>query len=84
MLGQKYPALSIFGHDQSEYLITLAKERARQLEGGAGAMPTFTVGDCRNVPYESQHFDFVMVMGNSFGYFSANDKQDDDEGTPQP
>ena len=29
----------------------------------------FREGDARNLPYPSDTFDFVMIVGNSFGYF---------------
>jgi SAM-dependent methyltransferase len=29
----------------------------------------FSEGDARNLPYPSDTFDFVMIVGNSFGYF---------------
>ncbi|KAI8827056.1 uncharacterized protein EV422DRAFT_23632 [Fimicolochytrium jonesii] len=70
-LAQEYPYLSLHGHDQSSYLISLAQERA-----AAQQMTTktaFTVGDCRQVPYPDRTFDLVMVMGNSFGYFADED-----------
>ncbi|KAI9098645.1 hypothetical protein DFS34DRAFT_81039 [Phlyctochytrium arcticum] len=66
-LAQEYPHLGLHGHDQSSYLISLAKERA-SLQ--SGCKPAFTVGDCRQIPYADHIFDLVMVMGNSFGYFS--------------
>jgi ubiquinone/menaquinone biosynthesis C-methylase UbiE len=33
----------------------------------------FTVGDCRSIPFPDDYFDIVLVMGNSFGYFSSSD-----------
>jgi D-alanine-D-alanine ligase len=81
-LAEKYPALRLFGHDQSPYLISLARDRALNLPPAINrsSPPIFTVGDCRAVPYESEEFDFAMIMGNSFGYFSANDAGNDDAG----
>jgi SAM-dependent methyltransferase len=35
-------------------------------------IPTFTVGDCRSVPHPSNHFDLILLLGNSFGYFSED------------
>lgn len=67
-LAKTYPNLQCHGHDQSAYLISVGKERASQEN-----TPVFTVGDCRQIPYKDQTFDFVMVMGNSFGYFKAED-----------
>ena len=75
-LAEKYPGLKLFAHDQSSYLISLAKERALNLPPQINR-PVFTVGDCRSVPYDADLFDFVMIMGNSFGYFSANDHVED-------
>lgn len=82
LLAQRYPALRLFGHDQSSYLISLARERALHSlppSPNRTALPQFTVGDCRSVPYDSEDFNLVMVMGNSFGYFSANDVQNEGE-----
>jgi D-alanine-D-alanine ligase len=70
-LANKYPNLKLFGHDQSSYLISVAGERAKELQLTSNT--TFTVGDCRKIPYPDSSFDFVMVMGNSFGYFSSED-----------
>lgn len=70
-LAKKYPYLELFGHDQSPFLISLAQERARELKNKR--RPVFTVGDCREIPYPSNSFNLVMVMGNSFGYFSSED-----------
>jgi ubiquinone/menaquinone biosynthesis C-methylase UbiE len=78
MLAERFPRLRIHGHDQSAYLIRLARERATSTLSGRVHVPVFSVGDCRAVPHEPNAFDFVMVMGNSFGYFSLND--DGEEG----
>jgi SAM-dependent methyltransferase len=81
LLAERYPGLQLFGHDQSAYLISLARERALQTLpqlSQRNSLPVFSVGDCRSVPYESSEFDFVMIMGNSFGYFSANDVTTED------
>ncbi|KAI8909940.1 hypothetical protein DFJ77DRAFT_550381 [Powellomyces hirtus] len=72
-LAQKYPQLSLHGHDQSSYLITLAQERA--VAQHLNNKTVFTVGDCRQIPYADETFDLVIVMGNSFGYFA--DEQGD-------
>ncbi|KAL7753381.1 hypothetical protein RI367_001156 [Sorochytrium milnesiophthora] len=68
-LAKRYPRLQVSGHDQSEYLIELARERAKQT--GVSDRCTFTVGDCRTVPFKDGAFDLVLIMGNSFGYFSS-------------
>ncbi|KAJ3035614.1 hypothetical protein HK097_004161, partial [Rhizophlyctis rosea] len=70
-LAQKYPHLRLYGHDQSSYLISLAKERGHTQK--LHTQTTFTVGDCRQIPYPDGHFDLVLVMGNSFGYFASDD-----------
>ncbi|KAI9140699.1 hypothetical protein BKA69DRAFT_1125441 [Paraphysoderma sedebokerense] len=68
-LARRYPHLQLYGHDQSKYLINLAKERSQQQ--GVTDRCRFTVGDCRTIPYPDASFDLVMIMGNSFGYFSS-------------
>ncbi|KAI8837562.1 S-adenosyl-L-methionine-dependent methyltransferase [Chytridium lagenaria] len=71
-LAKEYPYLSVFGHDQSSYLISLAQERASF--SNLASNVTFTVGDCRQVPYPDQFFDLVILMGNSFGYFTDDNE----------
>lgn len=66
----EYPNLGVHGHDQSEFLVSLAQERASLQHPDENGRPVFTVGDCRTIPYPDNHFDLVIVMGNSFGYFS--------------
>jgi hypothetical protein len=68
-------------------LVSLARERAAAIFTAPASRPTssipsFTVGDCRTVPHKDNEFDFVMIMGNSFGYFSANDTEVDDGQEP--
>lgn len=72
-LINEYPHLTVHGHDQSSYLISLAQERAAQQNLSKGL--SFTVGDCRNIPHPNETFDLVLLLGNSFGYFSE-DEQD--------
>ncbi|KAG5455980.1 MAG: hypothetical protein BJ554DRAFT_4402, partial [Olpidium bornovanus] len=69
-LAREYPHLTICGHDQSSFLISLAKERAAA--AGLTVNTTFTVGDCRSAPYPDEHFQLILVLGNSFGYFDAD------------
>ena len=71
-LTKLFPHVKFHGHDQSSYLINLARERSALQTAVA---PAFTVGDCRNIPYPDNTFDMVLLMGNSFGYFSQ-DSQD--------
>ncbi|KAK3833905.1 MAG: S-adenosyl-L-methionine-dependent methyltransferase [Linnemannia elongata] len=88
-LAELYPALELYGHDQSEFLIHLARSRAAAATkddvplttpptttNKKGAQIQFTIGDCRSIPFSDSTFDLVLVMGNSFGYFS-NDKDDE-------
>ncbi|KAF9209553.1 hypothetical protein BGZ49_003338 [Haplosporangium sp. Z 27] len=88
-LAELYPNLHIYGHDQSQYLIDLARSRAKaanlsQCSGlGTQSNPSstsndriqFSIGDCRSTPFEDSQFDLILLMGNSFGYFS-NDQED--------
>lgn len=58
------------GLDRSHYLITRARNMNRKL----GAPAIFKEGDARKLPFANDSFDFVIIPGNSFGYFeSAND-----------
>ncbi|MEM4290452.1 MAG: methyltransferase domain-containing protein [Nitrososphaerota archaeon] len=61
----------VYGLDLSEYLIGLAQKTVRE----QGIIASFKVGDARNIPYPSNAFDTVLLMGNSLGYFA--DKNDD-------
>ncbi|KXS18563.1 hypothetical protein M427DRAFT_42284 [Gonapodya prolifera JEL478] len=72
-LAREYPHLHIHGHDQSTYLINLARERSTHT--GSTQNTRFTVGDSRRIPYPDSSFDLVLVMGNSFGYH-AEDEED--------
>ncbi|KAG0293103.1 hypothetical protein BGZ96_003326 [Linnemannia gamsii] len=91
LLAELYPSLELHGHDQSEFLIQLARSRAAAAvsskddvpssassnsKNKGGAKINFTIGDCRSIPFPDQTFDLVLMMGNSFGYFS-NDKDDE-------
>ncbi len=60
------------GLDRSHYLITRARGTARK----EGLNVSFREGDARKLPWPTDHFDFVLILGNSFGYFeSRNDDQ---------
>ncbi|MBS0010821.1 MAG: methyltransferase domain-containing protein [Bacteroidales bacterium] len=57
----------VYGLDRSHYLINKAKQ-ANQNEG----LPViFREGDARKLPYPTDNFDVVMILGNSFGYFES-------------
>ena len=58
---------SIEGLDRSHYLIQRAKSRSRK----RGYSIKFREGDARKLPFRSDTFDVVMIMGNSFGYFET-------------
>ncbi|RKO97012.1 hypothetical protein CAUPRSCDRAFT_7151, partial [Caulochytrium protostelioides] len=68
-LARRHPEALFCGHDQSGYLVNLARERA-QLSDKAAHNTRFTEGDCRHVPYPNGAFDIILLMGNSFGYFT--------------
>ncbi|KAL2911588.1 hypothetical protein HK105_208927 [Polyrhizophydium stewartii] len=70
-LVKEYPHLYVHGHDQSSYLISLAQERASFQS--VTTQTFFTVGDCRQIPYPDATFDLVLLLGNSFGFFSDED-----------
>ncbi len=62
--------VNVTGLDRSHYLIT----RARSLAKKEGLSIGFREGDARKLPFETDRFDHVLIMGNSFGYFeSLND-----------
>lgn len=58
----------IEGLDRSHYLIEKAKEKARK----EGLNVKFREGDARKLPYPPDTFDFVLLLGNSFGYFETS------------
>ncbi len=62
---------SVVGLDRSHYLIT----RSRNLNKLQGGNVTFKEGDARKLPFPPDTFDFVIIAGNSFGYFES--MQDD-------
>lgn len=60
---------NLFGLDRSRYLIQRAKNTAKK----EGIMANFKEGDVRKLPYGTDTFDFVTILGNSFGYFETLD-----------
>jgi len=61
---------NIFGLDRSRYLIQKARTNVKK----SGISCKFREGDARKLPYNPDTFDFVLILGNSFGYFeSMND-----------
>jgi len=55
------------GLDQSHYLI----QRARSTAKKEGLSVRFREGDARRLPYRTDTYDVVLVLGNSFGYFDS-------------
>jgi D-alanine-D-alanine ligase len=58
---------NIVGLDRSHYLIT----RARTFNKREGKNITFKEGDARKLPFPPDTFDYVILAGNSFGYFES-------------
>ncbi len=56
---------NVQGIDQSHFLIEKAKRDADK----ENLFVTFKEGDARQLPYPTDTFDIVMILGNSFGYF---------------
>ncbi len=61
----------IVGLDRSHYLIS----RSRILNQQQGENIDFKEGDARKLPFPPDTFDYVIIAGNSFGYFES--MQDD-------
>jgi D-alanine-D-alanine ligase len=59
----------LFGLDRSRYLI----HRAKSISKKKGYPINFKEGDARKLPYPTDTFDFVTLLGNSFGYFETTD-----------
>ncbi|MFX0188830.1 MAG: methyltransferase domain-containing protein [Candidatus Hodarchaeota archaeon] len=55
------------GLDKSRFLIQEAKKTARK----KNLSVRFLEGDARRLRYPADSFDFVMILGNSFGYFDS-------------
>ncbi|MFW9820682.1 MAG: methyltransferase domain-containing protein [Candidatus Thorarchaeota archaeon] len=58
---------NVYGLDRSRYLIQKAKSDAKKYNVSC----RFREGDARNLPYNTDIFDSVMILGNSFGYFET-------------
>jgi len=59
----------LFGLDRSRYLTQRAKTNARK----KGVSINFKEGDARKLPYANDSFDYVTILGNSFGYFETSE-----------
>jgi D-alanine-D-alanine ligase len=58
---------NVEGLDRSRYLIQKARAQSKK----ENLSVKFREGDARKLPYQSDSFDVVMVLGNSFGYFES-------------
>ncbi len=56
---------NLYGLDRSRYLIRRAKKNIN----AEGLSVNFKEGDARKLPYSTDTFDYVLILGNSFGYF---------------
>ncbi len=61
--------VNLCGLDRSHYLIS----KAKSIIAKEGFSVTFKEGDARKLPYQTDNFDFVLILGNSFGYFESLD-----------
>ncbi len=61
---------NLYGLDQSRFLI----QRARDTSKEKGLSISFKEGDARKLPYPTDTFDYVTILGNSFGYFETQDE----------
>ena len=59
---------NVEGIDRSRYLIQKAKTQGKK----EGLSIRFREGDARKLPYPTDTFDVVMILGNSFGYFETH------------
>lgn len=58
---------NIYGLDSSHYLIQKAKTQAKK----DGLNIIFKEGGARKLPFKNDTFNYVLVLGNSFGYFET-------------
>ncbi|ETR70508.1 MAG: D-alanine-D-alanine ligase [Candidatus Magnetoglobus multicellularis str. Araruama] len=58
---------NVVGLDRSHYLIA----RARKINKALGLNVTFKEGDARNLRFQNDSFDAIIIAGNSFGYFET-------------
>src|SRR5690242_10253613 len=58
---------NLFGLDRSHYLIN----RAKSINKKENLNVVFKEGDARKLPFSNDKFDFVVIAGNSFGYFES-------------
>jgi D-alanine-D-alanine ligase len=58
---------NVEGLERSHYLIQRAKSTAKKEELSV----KFREGDARKLPYPTNSFDYILILGNSFGYFET-------------
>ncbi|AKB30352.1 hypothetical protein MSSIT_3633 [Methanosarcina siciliae T4/M] len=58
---------NVEGYDRSQYLIRKARTKAQK----ENLQVRFREGDARKLPYPSDTFSVVTILGNSFGYFDS-------------
>ncbi len=58
---------NVTGLDRSHYLIKKARKQASE----ENLTLRFREGDARKLPFKPRTFDFVVIPGNSFGYFES-------------
>ena len=58
---------NIIGLDRSRFLVQKARKNAKK----NGLIVKFKEGDARNLPFQPDTFDAIMILGNSFGYFET-------------
>lgn len=61
---------NLYGLDRSRFLI----QRAKGVSKKKGLHINFKEGDARKLPYHTDMFDYVTILGNSFGYFESLDE----------
>ncbi len=59
----------LYGLDRSRYLI----QRGKNISTKSGLNISFKEGDARKLPYPTDTFEVVTILGNSFGYFESLD-----------
>ena len=62
--------VNIEGLDRSRYLIQKARKESEKRALGV----KFREGDARKLPYKTDTFDAVVILGNSFGYFESEEE----------
>ncbi|MFP4060252.1 MAG: methyltransferase domain-containing protein [Bacteroidales bacterium] len=62
---------NVHGIDRSHFLI----RKAKTINQTEGLTVSFKEGDARKLPYSTDTFHKIMILGNSFGYFES--KEDD-------